>query len=89
MFFVSLYLCTLSFLTKPSDDLFYFNDILMEKRLAELNNLKVGDKVKVQSEDKKETLEVEIIGIYETVHVPVNHHTPLYKGSYQYNKYQD
>ncbi|MES5926922.1 ABC transporter permease [Bacillus cereus group sp. MG9] len=42
------------------------NVALMEKRLAELNNLKVGDKVKVQSGDKKETLEVEIIGIYET-----------------------
>ncbi|PEO17100.1 permease [Bacillus wiedmannii] len=42
------------------------NVALMEKRLAELNNLKVGDKVKLQSGDKKETLEVEIIGIYET-----------------------
>ncbi|PFA07193.1 ABC transporter permease [Bacillus cereus] len=42
------------------------NIALMEKRLAELNNLKVGDKVKVQSGDKEETLEVEIIGIYET-----------------------
>ncbi|MEJ9256183.1 ABC transporter permease [Bacillus wiedmannii] len=42
------------------------NVALMEKRLAELNNLKIGDKVKVQSGDKKETLEVEIIGIYET-----------------------
>ncbi|TNP07247.1 ABC transporter permease [Bacillus pacificus] len=42
------------------------NVALMEKRLAELNNLKVGDKVKVQSGDKKETLEIEIIGIYET-----------------------
>ncbi|MDM5193805.1 ABC transporter permease [Bacillus hominis] len=42
------------------------NVALMEKRLAELNNLKVGDKVKVQSGDKKENLEVEIIGIYET-----------------------
>ncbi len=42
------------------------NVALMEKRLAELNNLKVGDKVTVQSGDKKETLEVEIIGIYET-----------------------
>ncbi|MDA2303226.1 ABC transporter permease [Bacillus cereus] len=42
------------------------NVALMEKRLAKLNNLKVGDKVKVQSGDKKETLEVEIIGIYET-----------------------
>ncbi|MFC9449318.1 ABC transporter permease [Bacillus cereus] len=42
------------------------NVALMEKRLAELNNLKVGDKVNVQSGDKKETLEVEIIGIYET-----------------------
>ncbi|MGZ7149221.1 ABC transporter permease [Bacillus sp. BC08] len=42
------------------------NVVLMEKRLAELNNLKVGDKVKVQSGDKKQTLEIEIIGIYET-----------------------
>ncbi|MED0973064.1 ABC transporter permease [Bacillus paramycoides] len=42
------------------------NVALMEKRLAELNNLKVGDKVKMQSGDKKETLEAEIIGIYET-----------------------
>ncbi|HDR3493382.1 TPA: ABC transporter permease [Bacillus wiedmannii] len=42
------------------------NVALMEKRLAELNNLKVGDKVTVQSGDKKETLKVEIIGIYET-----------------------
>lgn len=42
------------------------NVALMEKRLSELNNLKVGDKVKVQSGDKKETLEIEIIGIYET-----------------------
>nr|WP_088325694.1 ABC transporter permease [Bacillus cereus] len=42
------------------------NVALMEKRLVELNNLKVGDKVKVQSGDKKETLEIEIIGIYET-----------------------
>ncbi len=29
------------------------NVALMEKRLAELNNLKVGDKVKVQSGDKE------------------------------------
>lgn len=42
------------------------NVILMEKRLAEQNNLKVGDKVKIQSGDKKKTLEFEIIGIYET-----------------------
>ncbi|MGG3653578.1 ABC transporter permease [Bacillus pseudomycoides] len=42
------------------------NVILMEKRLAEQNNLKVGDKVKIQSGDKKKTLEFEIICIYET-----------------------
>ncbi|WP_433595213.1 ABC transporter permease [Lysinibacillus xylanilyticus] len=42
------------------------NVTLMEKRLAEQNKLKVGDKVKIQSGDKKKTLEVEIIGIYET-----------------------
>lgn len=42
------------------------NVTLMEKRLAEQNKLKVGDKVKIQSGDKKKTLEFEIIGIYET-----------------------
>ncbi|MED3802140.1 FtsX-like permease family protein [Lysinibacillus xylanilyticus] len=42
------------------------NVALMEKRLAEQNKIKVGDKVKIQSGDKKKTLEVEIIGIYET-----------------------
>ncbi|MFJ7887884.1 ABC transporter permease [Lysinibacillus xylanilyticus] len=42
------------------------NVTLMEKRLAEQNKLKVGDKVKIQSGDKKKTLEVEIVGIYET-----------------------
>lgn len=42
------------------------NVALIEKRLAKLNNLKVGDKVKVQSGDKKKTLEIQIIGIYET-----------------------
>ncbi|MFF2175757.1 ABC transporter permease [Lysinibacillus sp. NPDC058147] len=42
------------------------NVALMEKRLVEQNKLKVGDKVKIQSGDKKKTLEVEIIGIYET-----------------------
>lgn len=47
------------------------NVTLMEKRLAEQNNLKVGDKVKIQSEDKKETLELEIIGIYKTDEQPM------------------
>ncbi|HDR7670708.1 TPA: hypothetical protein QCX97_004633 [Bacillus wiedmannii] len=47
----------------------------MEKRLAELNNLKVGDKVKVQSGDTKKTLEVEIIGIYETNEQAIAQHT--------------
>ncbi|PFJ19668.1 permease [Bacillus cereus] len=42
------------------------NVTLMEKRLAEQNNLKVGDKVNIQSGDKKTTLEFEIVGIYET-----------------------
>ncbi|MDH2889025.1 MULTISPECIES: ABC transporter permease [Bacillus cereus group] len=43
------------------------NVILMEKRLAEQNKLKIGDKVKIRSgEDKKKSLEAEIIGIYET-----------------------
>ncbi|PFA08438.1 ABC transporter permease [Bacillus cereus] len=52
------------------------NIALMEKRLAEQNNLKVGDKVKVQSGDKKETLEVEIIGIYETNEQPMGQNPP-------------
>ncbi|OKO50589.1 permease (plasmid) [Bacillus toyonensis] len=52
------------------------NVVLMEKRLAEQNNLKVGDKVKVQSGDKKETLEVEIIGIYETNEQPMGQNPP-------------
>ncbi|QFY03594.1 FtsX-like permease family protein (plasmid) [Bacillus cereus] len=52
------------------------NVALMEKRLAEQNNLKVGNKVKVQSGDKKETLEIEIIGIYETNEQPMGQNTP-------------
>ncbi|TCJ77713.1 UNVERIFIED_ORG: putative ABC transport system permease protein [Bacillus cereus] len=52
------------------------NVALMEKRLAEQNNLKVGDKVKVQSGDKKETLEIEIIGIYETNEQPMVQQAP-------------
>ncbi|PGO20384.1 permease, partial [Bacillus cereus] len=52
------------------------NVALMEKRLAEQNNLKVGDKVKVQSGDKKETLEIEIIGIYETNEQPRGQNPP-------------
>ncbi|QWH12249.1 ABC transporter permease [Bacillus mycoides] len=52
------------------------NVALMEKRLAEQNNLKVGDKVKVQSGDKKETLEIEIIGIYETNEQPMGQNPP-------------
>ncbi|MFB6588693.1 ABC transporter permease [Bacillus thuringiensis] len=52
------------------------NVALMEKRLAEQNNLKVGDKVKVQSGDKKETLEIEIIGIYETNEQPMGQNAP-------------
>ncbi|MBJ8106919.1 MULTISPECIES: ABC transporter permease [Bacillus cereus group] len=52
------------------------NVALMEKRLAEQNNLKVGDKVKIQSGDKKETLEIEIIGIYETNEQPMGQNPP-------------
>ncbi|PEI33508.1 permease [Bacillus wiedmannii] len=52
------------------------NVTLMEKRLAEQNNLKVGDKVKIQSGDKKKTLEFEIIGIYETNEKPMGEHAP-------------
>ncbi|AJH03134.1 ABC transporter permease [Bacillus thuringiensis] len=52
------------------------NVTLMEKRLAEQNNLKVGDKIKIQSGDKKQTLEFEIIGIYETNEQPMGQHAP-------------
>ncbi|MGG0759199.1 ABC transporter permease [Bacillus paramycoides] len=52
------------------------NVTLMEKRLAEQNNLKIGDKVKIQSGDKKETLELEIIGIYETNEQPMGQNPP-------------
>ncbi|WP_410981569.1 ABC transporter permease [Bacillus cereus] len=52
------------------------NVTLMEKRLAEQNKLKVGDKVKIQSGDKKKTLEVEIIGIYETNEQALGEHAP-------------
>ncbi|MEJ9176566.1 ABC transporter permease [Bacillus cereus] len=52
------------------------NVTLMEKRLVEQNNLKVGDKIKIQSGDKKQTLEFEIIGIYETNEQPMGQHAP-------------
>ncbi|KFM95042.1 ABC transporter permease [Bacillus clarus] len=52
------------------------NVTLMEKRLAEQNKLKVGDKVKIQSGDKKKTLELEIIGIYETNEQALGEHAP-------------
>ncbi|MEC2075312.1 ABC transporter permease [Metabacillus fastidiosus] len=48
-------------------DLLGENVTLIEKRLAEENNLKVGDKIKVRSKkDKEKTIELEIIGIYTT-----------------------
>ncbi|MCU7668400.1 ABC transporter permease [Bacillus thuringiensis] len=62
---------------KPITEQMQDQDVaLMEKRLAEQNNLKVGDKVKVQSGDKKETLEIEIIGIYETNEQPMGQNAP-------------
>ncbi|OUC02616.1 permease [Bacillus thuringiensis serovar medellin] len=39
---------------------------VIEKRLATENNLKVGDKIKIKGRDSKNTIEYEIIGIYET-----------------------
>ncbi|MGE7838439.1 ABC transporter permease [Viridibacillus arvi] len=38
---------------------------LIEKQLAEQNKLKVGDKVKIKTDDGKSKIKVEIIGIYE------------------------
>ncbi|MFE7061709.1 ABC transporter permease [Sutcliffiella sp. NPDC057660] len=39
---------------------------LIEKTLAEENDLSIGDKIQIQSPDEVATLEFEIIGIYET-----------------------
>ncbi|SCW65771.1 putative ABC transport system permease protein [Paenibacillus tianmuensis] len=39
---------------------------LIEKQLAEHNNLQVGDKLKIKSTDETSTVEFEIVGIYET-----------------------
>ncbi|MBP3039573.1 ABC transporter permease [Bacillaceae bacterium Marseille-Q3522] len=39
---------------------------IIEKNLAEENNLKVGDKVTIKSPSEETSLEMEIIGIYET-----------------------
>ncbi|MEH7355150.1 ABC transporter permease [Neobacillus drentensis] len=40
--------------------------VVIEKHLAEENNLKVGSKVKVKSVDDKTSGEFEVVGIYET-----------------------
>ncbi|MGE7625146.1 ABC transporter permease [Viridibacillus sp. NPDC096237] len=39
---------------------------LIEKQLAKQNKLKVGDKVKIKTDDGKSKIKVEIIGIYES-----------------------
>ncbi|MGD6832923.1 ABC transporter permease [Sutcliffiella halmapala] len=39
---------------------------LIEKTLAEDNDLSMGDKIQIQSPDESATLELEIVGIYET-----------------------
>ncbi|WHY79447.1 ABC transporter permease [Neobacillus sp. WH10] len=40
--------------------------VIIEKHLAKKNNLKVGSKVKVKSEDVKASSEFEVVGIYKT-----------------------
>ncbi|MGG4396954.1 ABC transporter permease [Paenibacillus thiaminolyticus] len=45
---------------------------LIEKQLAEHNNLQVGDRLKIQSPDGTSTLDLEIIGIYETPTIDSN-----------------
>ncbi|HEY2494382.1 MAG TPA: ABC transporter permease [Paenibacillus sp.] len=45
---------------------------LVEKQLAEHNNLQVGDKLKIKSTDETSTVEFEILGIYETSTVDGN-----------------
>ncbi|AQY51233.1 ABC transporter permease [Listeria weihenstephanensis FSL R9-0317] len=42
------------------------NVVMIEKTLAEANDLKVGDKIKIQSSDEKTTVELTIKGIYKT-----------------------
>ncbi|MBC1456573.1 ABC transporter permease [Listeria newyorkensis] len=42
------------------------NVVMIEKTLAEENDLKVGDKIKIQSSDEATTVELTIKGIYET-----------------------
>ncbi|MGM1045691.1 MAG: ABC transporter permease [Bacillota bacterium] len=45
---------------------------LVEKQLAEQNDLQVGDKLKITSTDETSTVEFEILGIYETSTVDGN-----------------
>ncbi|EUJ29361.1 ABC transporter permease [Listeria cornellensis] len=42
------------------------NVVMIEKTLAEANDLKVGDKIKIQSSDEATTVELTIKGIYKT-----------------------
>ncbi|WP_088815296.1 MULTISPECIES: ABC transporter permease [Listeria] len=42
------------------------NVVLVEETLAEQNDLKVGDKMSIQSSDEETTVELEIVGIYKT-----------------------
>lgn len=42
------------------------NVVMIEKTLAEENDLKVGDKIKIQSSDEATTVELTIKGIYES-----------------------
>ncbi|MEA0563455.1 ABC transporter permease [Lysinibacillus irui] len=50
-----------------TNDLIGKNVALIEKRLAEKNNLKIGDKIKIKSKkDKENAVELELIGIYST-----------------------
>lgn len=42
------------------------NVVMIEKTLAEENDLKVGDKIKIKSSDEATTVELTIQGIYET-----------------------
>lgn len=45
---------------------------LVEKQLAEQNNLQVGDQLKIQAQDDTSTIDLEIIGIYETSSIDSN-----------------
>ena len=48
------------------------NVAVIEKKLADKNKLKLGDKIKIKGLDKKKTLELEVVGIYTAEKIKPN-----------------